>query len=66
VWPLDTHQEDVTPEQQVEDMAVMAAAGYTAFKTRIWRRDPSRLCLEDVRMVKLFKARLPHCQIMLD
>ena len=63
VWPYDTHQEDVTPEQQVEDLVELhERGGYTAFKIRIWRKDS----MEDVRAVRLFKQRLPHCEIMLD
>ena len=63
VWPYDVAQEEVTPEQQVEDLAELhERGGYKAFKIRIWRKDTS----EDVRTVKLFKERLPHCEIMLD
>jgi len=65
VWPGAADQTDVTPQQQADDIARYAGAGYRAVKIRSWRPDP----LEDVEVIRLVRQRLggpDRMEVMVD
>ena len=65
VWPGAADQTDVTPQQQAEDVARFAEAGFRAVKFRIWRPD----FMEDVEAVRLIRKLVggrDRMEIMLD
>jgi L-alanine-DL-glutamate epimerase-like enolase superfamily enzyme len=64
VWPVDHHQDEVTPAQQAADLLELKErGGYNYFKFRIQRSDWRK----DVEAVRLCKEALgPDSKIMLD
>lgn len=64
VWPVDHHQDEVTPAQQAADLLELKErGGYNAFKFRIQRAD----WRDDVEAVRLCKEALgPDSKVMVD